>query len=282
MDCGLKVLIVGHSGTLGLLLPEPARLHNQLTEMLRERFPDQVVEVRTEPWRRLTDTRLAELIAEVERRQPDYLILQPVPFWVSFPLVDPSTLNGLLRRAYGLFDGTRKANFSFEQWILRHGPAPLIPVFDTVLRWVERCVFGARPLFTVPEAIAAMERLIGAAKRSESTDILLLSKTLEGRRNSMRERSRRSRYVRQRFTPREYAQEEDRFVSELLALSPRHHLTFIETGVANDHGRAGDGFHAGPASARQKAIDICAAIVRREQAYHLPGTMKTSAVSPLT
>src|SRR4051812_9145568 len=100
----LKILVIGNSASLGKGLPEGERFTDILTSLLEERFPDQSVETHVRGWGYLSQERLDVLNAEIEQRQPDYLLLEPSPIWVTFPMVEPAIRKKLPDRFRPWFD----------------------------------------------------------------------------------------------------------------------------------------------------------------------------------
>jgi hypothetical protein len=262
----MDVLIIGHSGTIGRQLPPAERMAAQLHELLREDFPDRDVKIWVEPWRLLTESRLEELMMSVRDRKPDYVIVEPVSFWVSMPVLkymmawrSPGFAAPLARRF-------RRFRAQWYTWMHRHAPAAVFCLQNDFVGFVERRLLGAKPLLTVAEAMHMLDRLVWSAQRLESTEVVLLVEAPQTQSERLAGRSRKSQSTIRRHRPRGSDHLIAEFVAGLHALCERRHATCMETVGAREGDRGLDGHHSGPEKARQKAMQLRHAILAFERA----------------
>jgi hypothetical protein len=235
-----------------------------LNDMLQEGMPSDEVTVDTEPWRILTPDRLNQLVDLIQERKPQYLVMQPVHFWVVTPIlriVGTGSPTGLWR----VLDAARPLNRRLENWLLdEEGSTALACAHQWLLSFLEQKILRAHPMFTVPEAIAATEWLVRAALKLESTQVIILGEARLERDGRFVGKSAKAQSVARRSRPAHTAHLAWEFDAGLREMAKRGLTTYVEGAHSNPEDRAGDRRHTGPERARLRAAQLCEAILQLE------------------
>jgi hypothetical protein len=174
----MKILLIGHSGTLGRGIPERSqRPAAMLNDLLLRHFPDKPVEIDVEGWNFLTPDRIDELVDLIGEQQPDYLILQPSTAWVVMPVVEQAIRRRLPVAFHGLLHKWARANYRVEKKMLFSAWPQLFNFYHGLVSSLGYRIFGAEPLYTIPQILTFLDRLLSAAKRREDMDVLVLGRT---------------------------------------------------------------------------------------------------------
>jgi hypothetical protein len=211
------------------------------------------------------------LLNRIEEQWPDYLLLAPTGVWVTFPLVAPTLMKRVPRLLQGPVHQLVRMNRKLDRHFSQKGWRWTGPAYKAPLNWLGRLI-GAKPLYTVPEALEALEEVILAAKRRESTDVLMLPRTALPQPDAkiddephLERLSRNSDFA--RVIPPAYVPLWNQFSEGVLSLCRKHRIPCVDiwSGQIVDESR--DGYHPGPDTARQQAGLVRDAILKLDADY---------------
>jgi hypothetical protein len=263
----LTVLIFGHSGFAGRFGAPEERISVQLGHILQEMMSERAIDVQARLWNALSNDLIDALIDDIESNRPDYLVLAPSQFWVTYP-----TLHHAVRRRFNVERRPwLKKLLQLDQAVTQrfeNSHPRILRLYKAPLALLRNATLGASPRFTPNEALEILDRIILAAIRHESTQVLLVGgDSLEAYLDYMAGRDRRQF---QTLLPPENLPLLEQFLIGVRELAKSRHVPLI------DHWRIPvvdlmkDGFHTGPQTKRTEAKAIAEAIIQHELAYGPP------------
>jgi lysophospholipase L1-like esterase len=255
----MKILVFGHSGTLGYGAPQGERFPVMLKEILEARFPEDSIDVSALGWGYFTRQRSRELVAVLEQTAPDYLLMATTPVWVYFPSWAFAARRRLPARLQHLVGRIAQTDAKMRERLLRW--PWLLRLYGWPLHLLAELLVGAQPLYTIQEVVDFLETLIVAGKRREAMQMMVLGAPTI------------ARAVAERY-PAATAQSNE-FIAALAALCRRHHAEFVDIHPASEglpwqDLYLPDNLHFLPIVKRKEAEVVARAIARYEEAYHQP------------
>jgi hypothetical protein len=267
----VKVLVFGDSATVSKLLPEASGLPSLLQAQLRERFPEQETSVRSRYWVHLPESGVERVLGAIERQKPDYLILAPTITWVTFTRADIAFKRWTPSRFHTLLHRTLRVNRLIQRRLFLSRWPRLAYTYSAPFRALGN-LLGAKPFFTVPEALDAFEQVLITAKRQETTEIIVL----EGPEYHLRaalvdpdptvQRVLRNLHIHAMLSPKDL-QLVEQFRAGVLALCRQHHAKVVDIWSVPVRDIWHDGIHPGLEMTRLQTDIICDAVTELERTY---------------
>jgi hypothetical protein len=170
----MNILIYGPSGTLGYGygVAEGDRFPNLLSSLLAQHFPDEPIDLDVEAWGYFSKRRQRAIAADIERRKPDYLVLEATPVWVyllSWTIWARRRLPSPFRRKVAKLD-------RLDSDIRQHlRPYPwLLNLYKRPVGLIGQHLGGAElPQYTVQGVVEVFSSLLKVAKRQEAMEIIV-------------------------------------------------------------------------------------------------------------
>jgi hypothetical protein len=270
----MNVLIFGSSSVVSKILPQAYRLPTVLETQLGERFPDQEASVQSHYWGHLPESGIGRVLDTIERQRPDYLILAPTITWMTFTRADIAFRRWTPRRLHVFLERSLRVNRTIQRRLFLSRWPWLAYTYSTPYRILGNFL-GAKPMFTVPEALAALDQVLVTAKRQEATEIIVLATPADRLRDDLAisdpliQRAMRNPHLEAMFSPEDLPRLEE-FGAGVAALCRQHRVKVVDIFRDPAQDIWQDGIHPGPETTRRHASIVCDAITELESAYGLP------------